>query len=890
MIDSFRQLIRRILAFFRPEPLDRELEAEMASHIEFAVQENLQRGMSVEKARHQAMIRFGGMQQARERHRQTRGLPTLEVLLHDLRYTFRTLRRDSGFTLIAVLILALGIGANIAVFSVVNTILLQPLPFRDPQQLIWITRGEGKSGLSSETYSVDGYEQLKSQNSSFQDVTGYFAFETADNYKLMSNGVPRPVSGISVVGNFFQVLGVEPFLGRLFTAEECQKGGRPAVLLAYPFWKRQFNGDPGIIGRPITFNGQPMTVVGVLPSQFDFGSVFSPGAKVDMYVPAILDDMREWGNTLALIGRLKPQGNIAKAQTEGNLIGPRLYFNLKHPEWGTGYTIQLTELKEHVSGRLRRSLLVLWFAVGLILLIVCVNLSNLLLARTATRNKEFAMRRALGAGRVRLICQLLTESLVLSLAGAVLGLGIAFAITFYLAHQEAIALPLLSSLNVDRKALEWTVLIAVFAAVLFGITPAWKMSGNNLQEALKDTGPSLTQGKQHDRMRSLLVVSEIALACVLLAGAGLLLRSFLRVVDVDLGFQPDRAAAIKVDYNSETIKIDISEKDGGARRGAILQEILRRVKAIPGIESAGVSDNLPLDMNRSWGLSAKGKDFRQDELPGAFVYIITPGFFDAIGMHVHEGRDFDWHDASDADPVVIINQAAARRLWPSGEAIGQVALINGRETRVVGVVSDIKESSPEKEAGWQMYLPVTQAGPVGAELVVRTKLPADVLASSVMSTLRSVNPEQPATEFRTIQQLVDHAVSPRRFFMLLVTVFATLGLILAALGIYGVISYSVTRQTQEIGIRMALGASRTRVQLSVLTRTLALASLGVVLGTIASFGVSKAIASLLFGTEPTDPQVFAGVILLLGAVALIAGYIPAFRASRVNPMVALRNS
>ncbi|HEY6292855.1 MAG TPA: ABC transporter permease, partial [Terriglobia bacterium] len=663
-------------------------------------------------------------------------------------------------------------------------------------------------------------------------------------------------------------------------AEECRKGGRPAALLSQAFWRREFASNPAIVGQAITVNGEPVTIVGVLPASFDFGSVFSPGMNVDLYVPAIMDFWRTWGNTLAPVGRLKPGVSVTQAQAEANVLFPQL--KAAHPDWFEDYKSTLTALSDHVSGKLRRSLIVLWLAVGLILLIVCVNLSNLLLARGATRSKEFAMRSALGAGRARLIRLLLTESLVLASGGATLGLGFAFAATTYLAHQGSIALPLLSSITVDRTALAWTLLIAVAAAVLFGLAPAFKMSGGNLQEALKDAGPGMSQGRKHERLRATLVISEVALACVLLIGAGLLLRSFLRVLDVDLGFQPSHAAAIKLDYD-----------DGGspARRGAMLQEVLRRVGMIPGIESAGVADMLPLDRNRSWGFIAKGSVYDKKKRHGAFVYVVTPGYLGTMGMRLLEGRDFSWHDQPDSEPVIIINQAAARQEWPDLDPIGRLAYGIGRgETRVVGLISDVRESSLEDASSAQVYIPMTQAGPEGSELVVRTKLPPDVLASIVMRTLRSINPGQPANEFRPIQQIVDHAVSPRHFFVVLVASFAALGLILASLGIYGVISYSVMRQTQEIGIRMALGATAAKVQFGIIRNTLRLALVGIALGTAASFAVAKGIASLLFGTEPTDPATFAGMILLLSAVAFVAGYVPARRAARIDPMVALRSN
>src|SRR5437773_5197134 len=481
----------------------------MASHLQMAVEENMRRHMSAEEARRQALVRFGGVQQALERHRESRGLPWLDVLIQDLRFTFRTLRRDSGFTIVAVLILALGIGANIAVFSVVNTILLRPLPFRDPQQLVRIVQKNPKAGESSRTYTADATQDFQQQNHSFQSVSGYFAFTGPDNLKLVGTGQPVPVTSILVAEGFFQTLGVDPSLGRSFRSEEFVKHSQPVALLSYPFWKRQLGGDRSIVGKAINLSNTSVIVIGVLPDTFDFGSVFSPGAKVDLFAPYIMDDFRDDGNDLALVGRLKHGVTLAQAQSEADQLFPQLYFEHKHPEYGKGYTGQVTGLKEYVSGKLRRSLIVLWCAVGLILLIVCVNLSNLMLARAAARSKEFAMRSALGAGRGRLVRQLLTESIVLSAIGALLGLGLAYGITFYLAHQGSIALPLLSSVTVDGSALVWTLLITVATAIIFGLAPGLKMSRSNLQEALKDSGQGLSEGKKHESLRAALVISEL---------------------------------------------------------------------------------------------------------------------------------------------------------------------------------------------------------------------------------------------------------------------------------------------------------------------------------------------------------------------------------------------
>jgi predicted permease len=891
MISSLRSALARARAFAIKPLGDADLEEELASHLEFAIEDNLRRGLSPEEARRQALIRFGGVEQSREQQRAARGLPMLDILLQDLRYTLRTLRRDRGFTIIAILILALGIGANIAVFSVVNTLMLRPLPFRDPARLLWIGPEVFTGDWSSATYSIDAYKELRERNKSYEDVAGYYAFSSGDNFKLTGHGDPKPFTGIGITPNFFQVLGVDPLIGRLFRQNESLPGAGQVILLSYALWQRQFHADPSLIGKAIDFNDRSFTVVGILPRTFDFGAVFAPGTRVDLFVPIDFKGTRTDGNTITLIGRLKPGVTVEQARGEAKLLFPKLDFMTDHPEYSEGYTAYPTPLKEYVSGKLHRSLIVLWSAVGLVLLIVCVNLSNLLLARAAARSKEFALRGALGATRGRIVRQLLTESLLLSGVGSVLGLGLAYSITLWLQHQTSLALPLLNDVHIDGTALLWTLAIAIGTAVLFGLAPGLRMSSTNLQESLKDTaGHGASDSRRHERLRAILVISEVALACVLLVGAGLLMRSFLRILDVNLGFQPTYAATIKVDYD-----------DGGsdAKRTAIFQNVISRISALPGVQAAGISDNLPFAGNRSWGIPhLPGVDNSHVKGQNALVYMITPGYFAGMGIPV-TGRDFSWEDKPlvrndkgdvlHGDPVVIINEGTARHLFPNGDAIGHVIEANGK-ARIVGTIPDVHLTSVEGHADWQVYYPQAQQGPGGAFLVIRSKVPPSQLASSVMHTLREINPGQSAVPLLPIQSFVDHAVSPRRFFVLLVGTFAGLGLFLAALGIYGVISYSVTRQTLEIGIRMALGASALRVQFGVIFRTMRLALIGVGVGAVASLIAASLISAMLFNTAPTDPATFAAMVALLIIVALLAGYIPARRASRVNPMVALRGN
>jgi predicted permease len=882
-----------------------DVKAELRFHIDCKTEDLIARGWPPEVARAEAERQFGNIlavERAGERigehmERRRRLHEYYAEVVQDARYTLRTLRNNPAFATVAILVLSLGAGLNAAVFSVVNTLLLRPLPFPQSHQLVWFTAGKSfdakvraAGGLSAETYTADVYQEFRRNNKSFQDVTAFQIFYNSLQYKLTGSGEPRQLDAVEVTGNFFPTLGVEPVLGRNFTDEETLKGGRPAALLSYYFWKTQFGADPNIVGKTIDINTSPAAVngpviiVGVLPASFDFGAVFAPGKKVDVFVPAVMDFWRTWGNTLAVVGRLNPGITVAQAQDEADRLFPQL--KLQHKDWYYDYASDLTTLKSHVAGKLQRSLLVLWSAVGLILLIVSVNLSNLQLSRAAARGKEFAMRRALGASRGRIIRQLLTESLILSLSGAVVEFAIAWAIVYSLAHQHSISLPLLTTIRLDTAAVLWTLVTAIAIGILFGLVPALRISGTNIQEVMKENAAGLASGRSHERFRSALVVSELALACLLLVGAGLLLRSFLRILDVDLGFNPSHAAAMQTDLPAA------NNKDQLIKRANFLKSEIDRVSALPGVESVGIADMLPLDRNREWGLESVGRYHAKDADTGALVYLVTPGYFRAIGMRLREGRDFQWNDTPDAEPVIIVNEAGARREWPGEDPLGKLANGSGaKPARVIGVIADVHESSVEQKSSPEIYVPMTQNSDVeGATLIVRSRMDPKGLAGSVLTTLRTLNPSQPATEFRPLRSLVDHSVSLRRFLALLVTIFATLGVLLAALGVYGVISYSVTQKTQEIGVRMALGASAGRVQRGVLAKTLRLALAGIAVGTIGSLAAARLIASLLFATSPWDPVAFAAMATLLLAIAFISGYFPARRASRIQPMEALRSN
>jgi predicted permease len=810
------------------------------------------------------------------------GTPFLENLRRDARYAVRTLWRDKGFAAFAILIVGLGVGASCTIFSVVNTILLRPLPFRDPGRLVWMANHQDETNdMSGKTSQTDYLLDMRARNQSYEDLAAYFAFYGLGDAKMIGDGQPERLTSVPVTQNFFPLLGVEPQIGRQFSAEECKQNGPRVTLLSDGLWRRKFAADPNIVGRVLPFDGGPITVVGVLPPTFDFSTVFTPGSRVDMFEPLPLSpEMNREGNTVAIIGRLKPGVSVEQARAETAVLGKIL--EQEHKE-RNDFEPKVSGLAQHVSGQLRPTLVVLACAVGVVMLIVCANLSNLLLARGAGRKKEIAIRTAMGAGRGRLIGQMLTESLVLSCCGAAVGLVLAFIGTRALAHLTSVSIPLLSDVRIDGSVLGFTLLAALATGLLFGLVPALQVQDLKLHDTLKDSNRGSSQGRGHAWIRSALVVSEIGLACVLLVGAGLLIRSFVRVLDVNMGFRPERAAALRIDPNS-SYKTQESQN-------AYYTEALHRVMAIPGVEDAGLSDSLPLGHNRSWGVAAKGVQYTPQNYPNGFPRIISDGYFHAMGIPLKSGRDFTERDTKGALNVIIINETLAKNLFPGEDPIGKIVRADNPERTVVGVVGDVHHMALEEGAGNEFYIPMRQTQDYGTvDLVVRTSLPTAELASRLREALRPIEPNLPTANMRTLQTMVDHAVSPRRFVVWLLGGFAGFALVLASLGIYAVISYSVSQRTQEIGIRMALGASAETLQRSILLQTLGLAAIGIFVGTIASWALARTLSGLLFGITSSDPMTFAGMLVILTAVAALAGYLPARRASRIDPMSALRMS
>jgi predicted permease len=847
---------------------------EMDFHIECMVEDLVAGGVPEAEARSRAHRKFGNMTHTSEEARSTWIARWMHDLAQDLRHSFRGMRRDAGFTAFTILIAGLGIGASSTVFSVVNAMLLRPLPFSDPGRLVWLSNGP------SYAFQTEHYADVRELNRSFSDMAGWSGFYFPGDKQMTGAGEPERLTGVPVTGNLFSVLGVAPAIGRSFTAEEAEgKYSAPtAMLLSYPFWRRRFDSDPSVVGRKLILNNRPVTVVGVLPASFDFASMFAPATPVDLFIPWPLKDAQKpRGNTMKVIGRLKPGVGIDGARAELAAMGKQL--TSQHPERNPVEPL-LTPLADQVSGRVVPALMVLACAVGVVMLIVCANLSNLQLARLAGRQKEMAMRAALGAGRSRLLRQMFTESVTLSCCGAVLGLVLAVAGTRGLAHLHAFNLPLLESVRVDGKALWFTLLAALATGVLFGLLPALRATSLSLREGMQDGVRGSTGGRRHAWIRDGLVVSELAFACILLVGSGLLIRSFLGVLDVNLGFQPERAAALRIDPSFRMASAD--------QQNTFIDDVLGRARSVPGIVAAGITDMLPLRDDRSWGVSGVGQVWEKGRQPEAYVRVVSDGYFAAAGIPLRSGREFTERDRASSERVVVVNETMARTLWPGQDAIGQRVTTDGGR-RVIGVVADIRHASLEATGGLEMYLPMRQTGDYAAmQLVVRTALPPDTLAAGLRTALRPVDPNLPVREFVTFQDLVDHAVSPRRFLVMLLSAFAAFALALASLGIYAVISFSVKQRAQEIGIRMALGASATDVQRRIVLRTLGLAAAGLALGMAGSRVLSGALGSLLFGVTSGDPVTFLAMGALLTVVAGVAGYVPAVRASRIDPVVALR--
>jgi len=803
--------------------------------------------------------------------------------MNAFRYAIRQLLKTPGFTLVAVATLALGIGACAAMFGLVDAVLLKPLPFANPERLVWIENGDNSTAMSDRTTRVDTLLDWREQNKSFEALAGYNAFSDSAQYTLIGASGPQRVRSMQVTQNFLDVLGVRPQLGRNFLPEEEVSAWQaPTAILSHRFWQQQFGGKADVVGSKVSINNKPVLITGVLPASFDFDSIFAPGAGIDLLTPLPLDkETQAWGNLLFVIGRLKPGVAFSSAKVELDTISAHL--QAEHGERGF-VSATSVGLEKHVRGPFRTAFLILFGAVLCVLLIACLNLSNLLLTRAQARRKETAVRVALGAKRFHIVRQMLAESFVLAFAGGALGVVFAMFAMSIMGQLQAFNIPLLQSAGIDKTALFFAFAIACAAGAICGMLPALQLWYGNTRAALVEVGSTGNSSKDSANVRKVLVISQIAIACVLLVGAGLLIRSFVEVLNVKLGFQPKQAVTWRIDSAKEFATPE--------ERAGYFDRLIERVLAVQGVESAGLSDSLPLGRNRNWGAGALGETYAAYQFPTASPHLIDRGYLQTMQVPLIAGRYFDARDAKSGAPVVIINQAMARTLWQGRDPIGQT-LINGRGPDdkygvVIGVVGDIPRGI-EETAHPEMYFDMRQNNDWGSlDLVVRSHLAPAALVPAVRTALHDFDPELATEDYAPLEEVVGRAVAPRRLTTSILGAFSTLALLLAGLGIYGVIAYSVGQRLREIAIRMAIGSQRGGVVRLIVGEGLRITVIGVGIGLIVALIGTQLMRSLLFGVSAFDLSVFAVNAVIVAGVALVASLIPALRAASTDPASALR--
>ena len=802
------------------------------------------------------------------------------TLWQDVKFGARVLLKSPAFTAVAVLVVALGVGANTAIFSVVNAVLLRPLPFEEPERLVRVFGTNARRNSLRRPHSFPNFADLRAQNGAFEAMSAYSGTTAA----LSTGDAPEQITGVSATGEIFRVLRTKPAAGRLLAPEDERAGGSAAVVISHGLWQRRFGGDPSVVGRHVKLDGRDREIVGVTPAGFgfefvpepaDFWTTIDPGDELGSQRGAI------W---LESIGRLKPGVTVEQARSEMATVMGRL--EQQYQDSNAGIGTNLIPAHEDLVGDLRPTLLVLLGAVGFVLLIACANVANLLLARATGRGREIAVRVALGAGRVRIVRQLLTESLLLAAAGGLLGLLLATWGVELLAAFVPENVPRFGETGLDPTVLGFTVAATALTGLLFGLAPALQASRLDLNESLKEGGRSGMDGRGRSRVRSLLIVAEVALSLILLVGAGLLVKSFIKLRSTDPGFDPNNTITASLSLAS----VRYAEEEQIDR---FYRQLIERVRQLPGVESVGAVTPLPLTGN---GMAFTFRVVGQPDPPpgqrqSASAKIVTPDLFRAMGVPLRKGRAFDDRDRGGAPPAIIVNEAFARRYLPGEEPLGKRLRlgINNIEGEIVGVVGDVRGASLATEPTPEYYIPHALVPFGDASLVVRTSTsdPA-ALAPALRAAMNELDREQPLYDVRTMQALVARSVARQRFSMTLIAVFAALAVALASAGIFSVMSFLVAQRTHEIGIRMALGAQRRDILRLVVGHGMALTLAGLALGLVGSFFLTRLMTGLLYQVSAKDPAVFAGIPVLLAAVALFACYLPARRATKVDPMVALR--
>jgi putative ABC transport system permease protein len=861
-----------------------DFKAEVEAHLKLEADRLKEQGLSEEEARMAARRAFGNVTRVEERFYDVGRWLWWDHLMQDLRFGLRTLRKNPGFTAVAVLTLALGIGANTTIFSVTNATLLKPLPFSDPDRLvlIWQTSGQGHDNWSA--VSAPNFWDFERQSKSFEGIS---IFDAGRGYNLSPTGTKQQaeqVSGLRVSAGFFSVLAVKPFLGRTFVAEEETLGKNHEVVLSYGLWKRRYGGDPALVGRTIRIDGEDFTVVGVMPGEFRC-QFWNP---TQLWVPmgyTKTDYHRDW-NSFIGIARLKAGVTIAQARAEMETIANRLA--REYPTEDVGMGAWVVRLGEFGREGLRTALLALLVAVGFVLLIACVNVANLMLARGAARQKELAIRSALGAGRVRIARQLLTESVLLALLGGAAGLLLATwssHLLFHVFRLDHLHLPgqQLDSIPIDNRVFGFALLVSCLTGILFGLAPVFSALRRDVNEPLKEGGRESSQGSG---LRHALVTSEVALALVVLCGAGLMIKSLARLLGVDPGLNPKNVLTMQMSLPQEEIY------NGPPGLPRFCQDLDAHVGSIPGVVSAGAVGDLPFEGNDTRGFAIEGQPAPEPgHLPGGGYGVACPNYFVTMGIPVLEGREFNHYDTLSSPGVIVINENMARRFWPKENPIGGAIRLggpSGPRLTVIGVVGDVHYLGLDAPVRPQFFRPYTQAGWPAMNVVLRTRAAPTTYTAVVKKALAEFLPDRPVSGVETMEEIVRDSTGSRRFPMLLLSGFASFALVLAGVGIAGVMSFSVTQRTREIGLRVALGARTTDVLTLVVGRTMRWALVGVGIGIAGSMGLTRLLSGLLYDVRPNDPWVLGAVAFLLAGIALLAAYLPARGASKIDPMVALR--
>jgi putative ABC transport system permease protein len=873
-----KSFFKGLCDLFRRDRIDRDIEEELLFHLEMRAQENISRGMTPEEAMWDARRRFGRVGRIKELCRELRGVGIMETLWQDLRYGIRVLRKNPGFTIVAVLTLALGIGANTAIFSIVNAVILSPLPFKEPDRIMYLQASNQQRNLEQFGVTPPDFLDWRAQSKSFSEMAAY---ESTIFRHTADSGAER-LNGYSVTANFFDLMGEKPLLGRVFTAEEERPGNDDVAILSETVWQRHFGADPNIIGKPVKMNDRIFTVVGVMKGAFKF-----PDSLTEVWKPLAFNNEELQDRTdyrLQVLGRLRDGATLEGARVEMEAIASQL--QQAYPATNTGWTVFMQPLQESVVGYLRPAMFVLLGAVFFVLLIACVNVASLLSARMTSRRKEVALRTAIGATRLRLLRQLLTESVLLGLIGGVCGVLLAILGLKVLVSFIPPSIPRIEEIGIDPTVLGFTLLISILTGLIFGLMPAWQTTHTNLNEILKDSSRGSTGGKGQNRFRNVLVVSEVVLSLVLLIGAGLLIRSFVAMRNVDPGF---KAEGVLV--NSQLV-LPPQKYAEGNRGTEFFKELFQRVRALPGVEAVGGITALPLQGNsrlQAFDVMGRAPQPKGQELT-AVINTVGADYFQTMSIPLRRGRMFTERDDANGPKTVLINESLARRIFASEEPLGQRLYLRGGNTpyEIVGVVGDTKQYSLTGDASPEIFTHYLESPTTFMYVLARTKGDPTSLAMPIRREVQAIDPDQPVGN-RTLAQQFENSISQPRFYTLLLGLFAVVALVLATIGIYGVMSYMVAQRTHEIGIRMALGAQRRDVLRIVIGQGLKLAIIGVAVGLALSFLGTRLLSSLLYGVSAVDPITFAFIPLLLTVVAVAACFIPARRATRIDPLVALRN-